>query len=843
MSDDSSKSGNDYSASNIKVLEGAEAVRKRPAMYIGSTGPNGLHHLVYEVVDNCVDEAMAGFGSNIQVRIGNDGSVTVTDDGRGIPVSFHEDQGMSALEVVMTKLHSGGKFDHDTYKVSGGLHGVGISVVNALSEWLEVEVYRDGKVHRQTYARGEPTSALEEIGTIDKTGTKVTFKADAEIFETVDYVYDVLAKRLRELAYLNAGLAVHFSDERTDRSVEFHFPTGISSFVAELNENKDPVYNIVHFEREMEGVTLEVAMQHNSGYSYEHIYTYANNIHTPHGGTHLSGFKSGITRTFNKYGKETNAFKNESPPDGRDYLEGLTAVVSVKIPNPQFEGQTKEKLGNTEVDGYVQALVNEHLGQYLEENPGIGKAIVQKALQAARAREAAKKARDLTRRKGLLSSGSLPGKLADCRSRDRDNTEIFIVEGDSAGGSAKQGRDSMWQAILPIKGKILNVEKTRFDKMLKHEEIQTIITALGTGIGPEEFDLSKLRYSRVIIMTDADVDGSHIRTLLLTFFFRQLPELAENGHIYIAQPPLYRVKLKSKETYVQSDKELNAMLVDLGLSGASLEIPSQDRTLEADELAKLIDVIRETTQVRTRYKKSGMEIDSWIRSEWGDKGYLPAFCVVRDAETIYFRDEAEYRAFLETETKRLGRKPRIGDPDEVVTATTVPAQGATDAAAEVEVPDFFVYEVHGAAAATQTFQELEGFGFSVLNLFAPEAKDPLAIPEFNFTDEEEAGPEALCVLNVDDHTLPVEHLNAILTELISLVKNKVQITRFKGLGEMNPDQLWETTMDPKKRKMFQVSIEDQVAADKIFTIMMGTQVEPRREYIEKHALEARHLDI
>lgn len=800
-------------------------------MYIGSTGINGLHHLVYEVVDNSVDEAMAGFGSQIQVRIQDDGSVTVHDEGRGFPVDYHEEQGMSALEVALTKLHAGGKFEEGSYKVSGGLHGVGISVVNALSESLEVEVYRDGKIYRQTYSRGERTSDLEEIGTSDRTGSKVTFKVDSEIFETVDYQYDVLAKRLRELAYLNAGLEIAFRDDRSDREDVFAFPSGIKSFVEALNENKDPVYNdIIYFQRELEGVSLEIALQHNGGYSYDAIYTYANNIHTPHGGTHLSGFKSGLTRTLNRYLKDSKFLKNESPPDGRDYLEGLVAVISVKIPNPQFEGQTKEKLGNTEVDGYVQTMVNEYLSAHLEENPSVAKGIVNKAIQAARAREAARKARDLTRRKGLLNSGSLPGKLADCRSRDRDNTEIFIVEGDSAGGSAKQGRDSMVQAILPIKGKILNVEKTRFDKMLKHEEIQTIITALGTGIGPEEFDLSKLRYSRVIIMTDADVDGSHIRTLLLTFFFRQLPQLAENGHIYIAQPPLYRVKSKKEERYIQSDKELEAMLVEMGIEDAQLEIPSLGKTLGSAELRQLIDVVTRIDRTRSHFRRAGVDLRSWLKDEWAEKKFLPSFRVVRGTEELYFRNEAEYREFLDSETKRLDRKPRIVAGGEVWDAE--------------EEADFEVFEMHGAEETTTRLEELENLGFALSELY-PDASDGsrIEIPDFDFSDEPSAGNGGLCVLHINDTEVPIRALHELVDAVVGAVKGKVQLTRFKGLGEMNPDQLWETTMDPDRRSLYQVAIEDEVAADRIFTIMMGSQVEPRREYIEKHALEARSLDI
>ena len=572
----------DYSASSIKVLEGAEAVRKRPGMYIGDTSIAGLHHLIWEVVDNSVDEFMAGVASRIQVRIHEDGSVTVVDDGRGIPVDYHEDQGASALEVIMTKLHAGGKFENSAYKVSGGLHGVGISVVNALTDMLEVEVRRDGGLYRQTFSRGDSTSELEKIGVSDQRGTTIKFRPDAEIFETTELQFDRIVNRLRQMSYLNAGLEITITDERSEKSETFCYPEGLKAFVENVNENRSPVYEeVIQFEKAEGDVRVDVAMQHNDGYAYDQIFSFANNINTKHGGTHLSGFKSALTRCLNKYAKESKLLKNETI-DGRDYLEGLAAVISVKLPNPQFEGQTKEKLGNTEIEGIVTSLVHDAFTAFLEQNPATAKKVISKAIDAARAREAARKARDLTRRKGLLNSGSLPGKLADCRSRDRDETEIFIVEGDSAGGSAKQGRDSQFQAILPIKGKILNVEKTRFDKMLKHEEIQTIITALGTGIGADEFNLENLRYGRVIIMTDADVDGSHIRTLLLTFFFRQMPELTEKGHIYVAQPPLYRLKWKKFDRYILSEAELESTLIEIGQAEGSLTHPETGSSVAGD---------------------------------------------------------------------------------------------------------------------------------------------------------------------------------------------------------------------------------------------------------------------
>lgn len=884
-------SNGDYSADSIKVLEGLEAVRKRPGMYIGDTGSPGLHHLVYEIVDNSIDEAMGGFATRVDVRIHEDASVSVVDDGRGIPVTYHEDQGMSAVEVVMTKLHAGGKFDNSSYKVSGGLHGVGVSVVNALSETLEVEVSRDGKLYRQTFARGDATSPLEVVGATDARGTKIHFKPDPDVFETTDYQYEIIAKRLRQLAYLNAGVEITLVDDRTERSDQFLFPDGIRSFVESLNENKTPIYSqIVYFTKKQDEVELEIALQHNQGYSYDQIFCFANNIHTPNGGTHLSGFRSGLTRTLNKYAKEGKVLaKNETLPEGKDYQEGLVAVVSVKLPDPQFEGQTKGKLGNTEIEGIVQSLMNELLSSYLEENPQTAKLIVQKAVDAARAREAAKKARDMTRRKGLLSSGSLPGKLADCRSRDRENTELYIVEGDSAGGSAKQGRDSMIQAVLPIKGKILNVEKTRFDKMLKHEEIQTIITALGTGIGEEEFDLEKLRYARIIIMTDADVDGSHIRTLLLTFFFRQMPALAENGFIYIAQPPLYRIKLKSKEQYIQSDNELETVLLSMGGENARLTVGS-DLVIDGESLQSLFALIKRVNLAKRRFQRQRLDLADWLREEWSKKPGLPRFKVKVAPETPdemehLFRTEDELRKFLASEKDRLGRDVRIDGfgatkiDREVVEETqplqplppgsVAPESSASDSSAPdaatpessgadsgeagkliEEVPEeevAFDVEVHaftGRDEARQVIESISELGIDVTQLFGPDRSDELAIPVFDFSQVAGAiGVDTVAVLSVEGQDIPIERMSDVTSVMLTAVKSKVAITRFKGLGEMNPDQLWETTMDPDKRKMQRVTIDDQVAADSIFTIMMGPNVEPRRQFIEKHALEARSLDI
>jgi DNA gyrase subunit B len=782
-------------------------------MYIGSTGPTGLHHLVYEVVDNCIDEAMAGYANNITVVVHEDGSLSVEDDGRGIPVDWHEDQQMSAVEVVMTKLHAGGKFDNETYKVSGGLHGVGVSVVNALSSRLVVQIRRDGGLWSQSYSRGVPTSKLEKIGEADSTGTRVTFVADPEIFETVVYQREVLAKRLKELSYLNAGIKIHFIDERRDddlREVLYHFPEGLIAFIKDINEKRTTIYDdVVYFQKEVDNVVIEVAMQHNDGYSQEQILTFANNINTHHGGTHLSGFRSSLTRTLNRFAKEMNLLKHDSNPDGKDYQEGLAAVVSVKLPDPQFEGQTKEKLGNTEIEGIVQSLVNDALGQWIDQNPKVGKKIVTKALEAARAREAARKARDLTRRKGLLSAGNLPGKLHDCRSRNRDETELFIVEGDSAGGSAKGGRDSMVQAILPIKGKILNVEKARIDKALQHEEIQAIITALGAGIG-DEFDIEKLRYSRIIIMTDADVDGSHIRTLLLTFFYRHLTEVVTNGNIFIAQPPLYRVKWKSRDEYIVSDEGLDQTLVDLAADHGVFRIgePGSSIEIKGEDFRFVIDAVQQLRGAQSRMRKKGFRLNEWLRSGWGLEGRVPPFILRADGEDVIHEDAAALE-------EALGRH----------------GEGAV----AIEVP--------AAAASTETVKKLEALGISADEILAEDVVlDDFGVPVFDFSRE---GFEDLSTyrFGVDSVEVGADTLSEVVAEMFLLMKSKVALTRFKGLGEMNPDQLWETTMDPSKRTLFEVTIGDAQATDDLFVKLMGTEVAPRREYIEKHALEARELDI
>ncbi|MBU4377251.1 MAG: DNA topoisomerase (ATP-hydrolyzing) subunit B [Candidatus Omnitrophica bacterium] len=593
----------EYDARTIQVLEGVEAVRKRPAMYIGDTGVAGLHHLVYEVVDNSVDEALAGYCDHIKVTVHADDSVTVDDNGRGIPVDIHKGEGKPAVEVVLTTLHAGGKFDHRTYKVAGGLHGVGVSVVNALSEWLEVEVRRDNKVYHQEYKRGKTASKLTVIGKSASTGTKVTFRADKEIFPKTVFSFETLSNRLRELAFLNSGLLIELKDEKADKENKFQFKGGVTSFVEYLNKNKTPLHNkVVSFQGKKDDVEVEVAFQYNDGYT-ETIFSFVNNINTPEGGTHLSGLKSALTRTLNQYCKNKNLLKNvEVPLSGDDVREGITCVLSIKVPNPQFEGQTKSKLGNSEVEGIVEAVINESLSSYMEENPSVANKIVDKAILAARARDAARKARELTRRKGALDSGSLPGKLADCSEKEAALCELYLVEGDSAGGSARQGRDRRYQAILPLKGKILNVEKARLDKILSNEEIRTMISALGTSVG-EEFNLENLRYNKIILMCDADVDGSHIRTLLLTFFYRQLPKLVEKGHIYIAQPPLYRVKRGKREEYIDTESDMDSLLLELGTEGMQLTRLKDKKVFEGKQLLNMLEVLVELDRLATAISK------------------------------------------------------------------------------------------------------------------------------------------------------------------------------------------------------------------------------------------------
>ncbi|ABQ24222.1 DNA topoisomerase (ATP-hydrolyzing) subunit B [Geotalea uraniireducens] len=794
MSDDTTSK--DYGADKIKVLEGLSAVRKRPAMYIGSTSVQGLHHLVYEIVDNSIDEALAGHCDDILVTINVDGSVTVVDNGRGIPTDMHPTEGKSAAEVVLTVLHAGGKFDNSSYKVSGGLHGVGVSVVNALSKKLELEIRRDGKLFRQSYRCGDPQGPLEVVGETKKRGTKITFFPDDEIFETTEFSFDTLSQRLREMAFLNAGVRIKIVDERTEKVHEFFYEGGINSFVEYLNKNKTPIHpKPIYISGEKGGVEMEIAMQYNDSYD-EKIFTFANNINTHEGGTHLIGFKAALTRTMNTYANANNLLKNvKENISGEDLREGLTSVISVKIPQPQFEGQTKTKLGNSEVKGYVETLMNEKLATYLEENPQIAKRILEKSIDAARAREAARRARDLTRRKGALEVGTLPGKLADCQEKDPALCELFLVEGDSAGGSAKQGRDRKYQAILPLKGKILNVEKARFDKMLSSQEIRTLIAALGTSIGKGDFDIAKLRYHRIIIMTDADVDGSHILTLLLTFFFRQMLEMIERGYLYIAQPPLYKIKRGRKEQYLKNEAALQNYLLEEGTEDMTLRLGSDERTYRGKQIIPLLKQLIEHNSLFGKVVKKGLNEE--LLKMFLKSGVKSGFEELRDLEPYLAKMKESFAGsdYVVSEQKIIFM---IGNVRVSIDHHTVAALNS--------------YEYELLAESQNRIEKLIG-----------DVKATVSTEEKQLFESE-------------SH----EELLAFFFET---AKKGLYIQRYKGLGEMNPEQLWETTMHPENRVLLQVKIEDIVEAEEIFTVLMGDQVEPRREFIEQNALNVSNLDI
>lgn len=787
----------DYKAEDIKVLKGLDAVRKRPAMFIGTTGFEGLHHLVYEVVDNSIDEALAGFCDKVEVTIHIEDSITVVDNGRGIPTGLHpgDSKRRTAAEIALTELHAGGKFESKAYKISGGLHGVGVSVVNALSEWLDLEIKQNGEVWEQHYKRGVPAGPLTRVGKTNGRGTKITFKPDAEIFETIEFNYDTLAHKLRELAYLNKGLDIRITDERTNKEETFFYEGGIISFVEHLNKNKNTLHpKPIYVSKEKDGVAVEVAIQYNDSYS-ETLFSFANNINTKEGGAHLVGFKSALTRTVNSFALSTGLIKNSKEAiTGDDAREGLTGIISVKLPSPQFEGQTKTKLGNSEVKGIVESVVNETLGAYFEQNPSILKKIIEKAIQASRAREAARKARELTRRKGALEDTGLPGKLADCAEKDPSLSEIFIVEGESAGGSAKQGRDRHNQAILPLKGKILNVEKARFDKMLNSEEIKILITALGTGIGAEDFDITKARYQKVIIMTDADVDGAHIRTLLLTFFFRQMLQIIEKGYLYIAQPPLFRVKKGRKEQYIQSESKLENMLFEL----AADEIEIHNGNVLAGKA--IIPYIKNLA----RFEK----LLDWFAKRKNDAAVIKALLHYNLDKNV-LKNEKDIHALI--------RKLKQEFPD------------LSEELKEDEEHQSYRVELRR-----------EGLKLTIDDNF-------LTSPDFRalknlFSALKEIGhPPYKVKHNMETHNFGSSR--ELFDFILSIAKKGINIQRYKGLGEMNPKQLWETTMDPEKRTLLQVSIEDFAKAEEIFTILMGDQVEPRKEFIERYALEVRNLDI
>jgi DNA gyrase subunit B len=799
-----------YDSSSISVLEGREAVRKRPAMYIGSTGEMGLHHLVYEVVDNSIDEALAGHCDTVEVTIHLDHSITVVDNGRGIPVDMMKKEKKSAAEVVMTKLHAGGKFDTNAYKVSGGLHGVGVSVVNFLSETLHLEIWRDGLTYEQEYERGISVAQLKQTGKTRKRGTKITFKPDTQIFDTIEFSFDKLSERLREKAFLNKGIRITIHDEREEpeRSHEFYYRGGIAEFVKHLNKNKSVLHDKpIYFEKVSDPLSIEVAIQYNDGYD-EKVYSFANNINTVDGGTHLSGFRSAFTRTINAYAQTSGLSKNfKGSLTGDDVREGLVAVISVKLPQPQFEGQTKGKL-NSDVKGAVESFLNDRLTEYLEQNPTVARRIVGKSLDAARARDAARKAREIVR-KGAMGSTMLPGKLADCQERDPALSEIYIVEGDSAGGSAKQGRDRKNQAILPLKGKILNVEKARFDKMLGHSEIKSLITALGTGIGKEDFDASKLRYHKIILMTDADVDGSHIRTLLLTFFYRQMAELIEKGYVYIAQPPLFKVKRGKKEEYIKDEGLMIRYLMRMATADMTVKSVGAKKDIEGKELAasleKLVDLKRYSERTARRLGGDAHLLDTLLEAFAGKKGVWR-----KEGATLrnIFQD-GDLMAKVEGVLAKAGFKTELSTDEEhglwEIETTTTSGQGVA---------------IDWNFASYVEFQKAVDLYMTLEDELAP----PF-ITGTNGTSEEISTREAL------------------LERVLAAAKKDLSIQRYKGLGEMNPEQLWETTMNPEKRTLLQVRVDDAVETDDIFSVLMGDAVEPRRKFIEDNALDVRNLDI
>jgi DNA gyrase subunit B len=803
----------DYGAASITVLEGRDAVRKRPAMYIGSTSELGLHHLVYEVVDNSIDEALAGYCDRVEVFIHLDNSITVIDNGRGIPVDIHKQEKVSAAEVVLTKLHAGGKFDSNAYKVSGGLHGVGVSVVNFLSEWLRVEIWRDGTTYEQEYVRGIPQDRLKPTGKTKKRGTKISFKPDTEIFEVTEFNFDTLSQRLREKAFLNSGVRITITDERTEKSHEFFYKGGIAEFVKHLNKNKTVLHTQpIYFEKlatDADPVAIEVAIQYNDGYN-EIVHSFANNINTVDGGTHLTGFRAALTRTINNYGKSAQLFKKDdeklAPEDVR---EGLVAVISVKLPQPQFEGQTKGKL-NSDVKGQVEAFVNEGLGRYFEENPTVARKIIAKAIEAARAREAARKARDLTRRKGALDSASLPGKLADCSEKDPALCEIFIVEGDSAGGSAKQGRDRRTQAILPLKGKILNVEKARYDKMLGHSEIRTMITALGTGIGENDFDVSKLRYHRIILLCDADVDGSHIRTLLLTFFYRQMPELIERGHIYIAQPPLFKIKKGKNEQYMRDEREMQNYLMRKATENLTVTVDATKTQFKGADLRKKLEKLAELDSYLDKLERRLHDrkiVDTVIDALAGPKGLLTSKAATKLHEVF--------------EKEKLLQK---------VTAALEAANYETEIEEDEEHGTFsiVVSRARGNGRAVIDWELATHVEFQKAVHLYGELQD-LSRPPF--------------VIAENGTSTIVDSRPALLEHIMSAAKKDLNIQRYKGLGEMNPEQLWQTTLNPESRTILNVQVNDAVETDEMFTVLMGDAVEPRRKFIEDNALDVKNLDI
>ena len=848
----------DYTADKIQKLEGVEAVRKRPAMYIGDTGERGLHHLVYEVVDNSIDEALVGFCKHIEVDIHVDNSITVTDDGRGIPVDMHKTEKKPAVEVVLTLLHAGGKFDKKSYTVSGGLHGVGVTCVNALSEWLEVEVKRDGKVHHMRFKRGRTASKLEVIGKSKGTGTKITFKADHEIFPLIEYKYDILANRLRELAFLNRGIEITLKDERNNKQELFKFNGGIEEFIKHINRAKEPLHpKVIYVSKEKDGISAEVALQYNEGYN-ESVYSYANNINTIEGGTHLSGFRSALTKAINQYSRSNNLLKEKDPSlTGDDLREGLTAVISVKVPNPQFEGQTKTKLGNGEVDGIVSSIVYEGLMTFMEQNPPIARRIVDKSLTAARAREAARKAREAVR-KGALTGGGLPGKLADCSEKSPEDCELFIVEGDSAGGSAKQGRNRQFQAVLPIRGKLLNVEKARLDQILNNTEIRTMITAIGTGFGTGEgegaFDINRLRYHRIVIMTDADVDGSHIRTLLLTFFYRKMPELIKGEYVYIAQPPLYKIKRKKREEYIENDDQMSRILIELGSEDVGLFRLRDKKEFSGQQLMSVLESLQELEKLVDTIERRGIKFEDYLAARDEESGEFPSYAArIKENGVIRFefaRTDREWAKLCDkydiSPDEEVVAEPKNGDNAKAIIAKPLDLHESNSIQSAIETLEKKGFNLdHYSAQEKPLFELVEGSASAAeavegeVPAVPPGKASPATVSLKAGAKAEAKKPKA----KAEERRSEIHSIPQILEQIKEIGKRGLTIQRYKGLGEMNPEQLWETTMDPERRKMLKVVIEDATKADDMFTVLMGDEVAPRRQFIEDHALNVRNLDI
>jgi DNA gyrase subunit B len=829
MATENEKAMSTYDVSQMRHLSDLEHVRERTGMYIGSRDIRGLHHLVNEVVDNSIDEVMAGYAKVIQVTINPDGSITIADDGRGIPVEYDPSIGKSALEGVMTMLKYGGKFGGTAYKTSGGLHGMGVKAVNFLSEWCEVEVRRGGYVYQQEYERGKPTGPVRRIGVAQGTGTKTTFKPDYQVFGDLKFDYNILYRRLQELAFLNRGVKIILQDLRTGEGETFQYQNGLIEFVQYLNRATEPIHPdviYIHHRDEEAGVEVEVAFQYCSEYT-ENVHCYANNINTIDGGTHLTGFRSALTRTLQSYGKKENIFK-DLVPTGEDLREGLTAVISVRLPNPQFEAQTKSKLNNPEIEGIVQSVVSEYLNQYLEEHPKVARQIVAKAMLAAEAREAARKAKALLReRKGALSGGTLPGKLRDCTSREVDKCELYLVEGDSAGGSAEGGRIREFQAILPLRGKIINAYKSREDKVLANEEIRSIISAIGSGIG-EEFDLQKRRYGKIIIMTDADVDGSHIRTLLLTFFYRQMYDLVKAGYVYVAQPPLYRVRRKKEVYYVQTEEEMKAQLLEAGLADAVFE-PGDGRTIAGKEMEHLCRTLAALEESLLALERRGISLREHAARRDPQTGRLPVYHVFIDGKEYWFTTRAELEDFLEREEIETGEQLEVTDEQkkEQTPPSSLPSERPSEPSSKKRT-EVHIVELHEVRSINNQLAELRAMGFDI-DALIPQERTGLEEPRYK--------------LRRGDTVVGLDDLRGLLAAVRAAGEKGLQITRFKGLGEMNAEELRQTTLDPANRTLLKVTLEDAGEADTLFRILMGEKVEPRREFIEKHALEVRNLDI